>query len=202
MKIKLNLGCGSHTPSNWINVDYALGVKLAKVPLLSKFGITQLKWDKNIFLHNLLTPFPWETNSVDIIYSSHTLEHFTREDGYRFLKECHRVLRPDGIIRIVVPDLKLLVYNYLNGKLRADSFIESLRVLYPPLNHFLRRVLSPYTYFPHKCMYDAETLLIIMHEIGFNAFARNGFESEIEDIQNIEALDRTKDSVIVEGRKK
>jgi len=40
---KLNLGCGSKTPSGWINVDYAPGAKLSKIPLVNKLNMTKLK---------------------------------------------------------------------------------------------------------------------------------------------------------------
>ncbi|MBE0573824.1 methyltransferase domain-containing protein [Candidatus Dojkabacteria bacterium] len=110
---KLNLGCGDETPVGWVNVDYAPGAKLAKIPLINKFSLTKVKWDKTIMIQNLLKNFPWETNTIDIIYSSHTLEHFTREEGQHFLKECHRVLKTGGLIRILVPDLKNFTLKYL-----------------------------------------------------------------------------------------
>lgn len=182
-------------------MDCAPGAILAKIPLLKRMRLTRLQWDRNVVIHNLLNPFPWQTDSVDIVYSSHALEHFTREEGYRFLRECHRVLRPGGIIRIVVPDLKIQIADYMSGRVRADHFVESLLVLYPTQQHLLRRALLPFTFFPHKCMYDKETLLRVLREIGFVVYPKNGFESDIEDIRNIEAVDRTENSVIVEGRK-
>lgn len=201
MEVKINLGCGGHTPLGWINVDYAIGAKLAKIPLLSSFGLTRLKWNKSIVIHNLLKSFPWETESVDVIYSSHTLEHFTREDGYRFLKECHRVLKQGGIIRIVIPDLKASINSYLEGKTRSDYFVENLMVLYPNAKNMVKKVLLPLISFPHKCMYDTETLLNILNEIGFEAKSQKGLESSIVGINDIEILSRTLNSVVVEGKK-
>jgi hypothetical protein len=46
--IKLNLGCGDDTPDSWVNVDYALGAWIAKIPVFSainaKFKFFNLKW--------------------------------------------------------------------------------------------------------------------------------------------------------------
>lgn len=201
MEVKINLGCGGHTPLGWINVDYAIGAKLAKIPLLSSLGLTRLKWNKSIVIHNLLKPFPWKTESVDVIYSSHTLEHFTREDGYRFLKECRRVLKQGGIIRIVIPDLKASINSYLEGKTRSDYFVEDLMVLYPNAKNMVKKVFLPLIFFPHKCMYDTETLLNILNEIGFEAKSQKGLESSIEGINDIEIPSRTLNSVVVEGKK-
>ena len=89
-----------------------------------------LEWDENIFIHDLTMKFPWERETVDIIYSSHTLEHFDKEQGEQFLSECYRVLKKNGIIRIVVPDLKGFVEHYLKGEILAEDFIKNLYVLY------------------------------------------------------------------------
>ena len=128
--MKLNLGCGSQVINGWINVDYALGARLAKLPLFRKVNklikIFNLDWDNRIFIHNLTKPFPWQDCSVDIVYCSHTLEHFSPEDGVRFLNECHRVLKKDGIIRIIVPDFRYFVYEYLKGNLKPIFFLKSL----------------------------------------------------------------------------
>lgn len=71
--MKLNLGYG------WINVDYALEARITKLPLFKflnrKLKIFSLDWNKNIYIHNLLNKFPWNNNSIDIIYSSHTVNN-------------------------------------------------------------------------------------------------------------------------------
>ncbi len=43
----------------------------------------------------------------------HLLKHFTKAFAPRFLQECYRVLKPSGILRVVVPDLEALVRHYL-----------------------------------------------------------------------------------------
>ena len=92
----LNLGCGSHFHSSWINVDFtATG--------------------DGVISHNLRYPLPFEDNSFDVVYHSHVLEHFSRADGQGFLKECFRVLRPRGILRVVVPDLEQIAHLYLRS---------------------------------------------------------------------------------------
>jgi len=49
-------------------------------------------------------PVPDET--FDIVYSSHTLEHFSFNDSGRLLKEWVRILKTGGELRIAVPNLK------------------------------------------------------------------------------------------------
>ncbi len=204
--LKVNLGCAYHTPSGWLNVDYAMGAWLAKLPVFSainkKIKIVKLNWADNIYLYDLRKTFPWKNDSVDVVYSSHTLEHLSKTEGQHFLRECHRVLKPNGIIRIVVPDLKAIVNKYTQGEIAADELLNELDVSYEsPGDGSLKRRLAPFIRFPHKCMYDTQTLLRIMSEIGFEVASKQAFESDIDDVQVIEQPERTGEAVIVEGKK-
>lgn len=204
--VKLNLGCGSQVPDGWVNVDYSLGARFIKIPFFRVFNkkvkLFNLDWNEKIYLHDLTKKFPWTDSSVDIVYSSHTLEHFSKEDGRRFLADCYRVLRKNGIIRIVVPDLRHDVIEYMEGRVYADDFVEKLGVLYGGSNKTLKRILAPFFQFPHKCMYDNSRLIEILHEIGFEASTRAGFDSGIEDIRLVELEGRIENAVIVEGLKR
>jgi SAM-dependent methyltransferase len=204
--MKLNLGCGSQTPEGWINVDYAFGARLVSIPLFSainrKVRIFKTDWNGAIVIHDLRKRFPWENDTADVIYSSHTLEHLTREEGRHFIMECWRVLKQSGIIRIIVPDLRAIVSAYLQGEILADDFVLKLDVMHGmDSGGLLRRALTPFVSFPHKCMYDEKRLIAIMRETGFRVESKRPFESAILNIREIEAEDRTIDAVIVEGVK-
>lgn len=203
--MKLNLGCGLNVVDGWTNVDYALGAKLTKLPLFStinrKLKVFSADWDSRIFLHDLTCRFPWQDASVDYCYSSHTLEHLTRGQGVFLLQESHRVLRPGGVVRIVVPDLASVIREYHAGTIRADQFLETLGVLYGADKRGLKKFFAPFYEFPHKCMYDTPTLVAVMREAGFLAEERRPFDSSIAGIEQIELADRTVDAVIVEGVK-
>jgi len=92
----LNLGCGNRFLKDWINVDF-------------------VSYDHNVISHNLLKKLPFSDNSFDVLYSSHVLEHFSYKDAIFFLQECYRVTNRNGIIRIVVPDMELIVNSYLKS---------------------------------------------------------------------------------------
>jgi len=89
----LNIGCGSNFHSDWINLD--------------------LYKSKYVTYHNIKKKLPFLDNSVDVIYHSHVLEHLTKEEANKFIKDCFRVLKPDGVMRVVVPDLEQIVREYL-----------------------------------------------------------------------------------------
>jgi len=90
----LNLGCGRRYRAGWVNVDFT-----ADGP--------------GVIAANLLQGVPFEDNTFDCVYHSHVLEHFTEEDGAKLIAECWRVLKPGGVIRVVVPDLEKLARWYL-----------------------------------------------------------------------------------------
>jgi len=97
----INLGCGSSTHDSWKNLDinpYVAGVE---------------KWDSR-------NGIPAATNSVDIVYHSHLLEHLHQEDGEKLTKECYRILKPNGVLHIAVPDLEQICREYLNARERLD----------------------------------------------------------------------------------
>lgn len=71
------------------------------------------QWGSNYMVYKAPDGLPFPDNSIDAINCSHMLEHLTREEGLKFLKECNRVLKPDGIIRIAVPNAERLVSEYL-----------------------------------------------------------------------------------------
>jgi len=52
-------------------------------------------------------PFPLERESVSFFYSSHTLEHIPQQYCQHIFDEIHRCLKPNGVVRITVPDYDL-----------------------------------------------------------------------------------------------
>ena len=65
---------------------------------------------------------PENNESVDLIYACHIVEHLDQEEISKFFNECNRVLKPGGIVRVVVPDFDKLVDSY-NQNHDVDRFI-------------------------------------------------------------------------------
>jgi len=108
----VNIACGSTYIQGWYNFDYApVSSVVSKV--------------------NLLGRLPLNDASVDVLYSSHFLEHIPRKRVSQFLSECFRVLKPDGQIRLVLPDLEEICREYLRLResgehLKADFVVLEL----------------------------------------------------------------------------
>ncbi len=204
--LRLHLGCGACTPAGWVNVDYALGARLARVaplrPLLRALGLFHIDWSHSIVLCDLRKPLPWPDASASAIYSSHTLEHLSKHDGARFLRECSRVLAPGGVIRIAVPDLRVILSDYEKGGFPAVDLLERLGVSSEmPGDGRLRRLLAPHVRFPHRCMYDASSLIEAMRDAGLDARLQPAQISRIADLDAVESEARTRGSLIAEAQK-
>jgi len=83
--MKLNLGCGDNYLEGYINIDCNRKVKA------------------DYYLNLETDKLPFEDNKVDYILIKHVLEHI--ENITHLLNECHRVLKPSGIVEIEVPNV-------------------------------------------------------------------------------------------------
>lgn len=97
--LKLHLGCGSKFIPGFEHVDsthYRHLDHCADVSSLSMYA----------------------NNSVDLIYACHVLEHFGRHEYLAVLAEWHRVLAPNGVLRLSVPDFGVVASLYMQSGLQ------------------------------------------------------------------------------------
>lgn len=110
--LNVNLGCGPvfvDSPE-WINLDFSP----------SSSAVRQA---------NLLDRLPLANESAQLVYSSHFLEHVPRALVARLLHECLRVLKPGGVVRLVVPDLENLAREYLAMRDKGEHIKANFIVL-------------------------------------------------------------------------
>lgn len=101
----LNFGCGDTFHPDWVNLDTS--------PV-----------SRGIIPHDIRLPFPFRDGTFDVVYGSHVLEHLEASQAEKLLQDCFRILKPAGIIRIVVPDLEAIARLYLSsleGALNAEK---------------------------------------------------------------------------------
>jgi len=121
-------------------------------------------------------PFP--KNSVSKIYSSHLLEHLTFKEGQVFLQECLRVLVPNGIFSICVPNARIYIEAYIkNEKLDCSKFY------LPGYNNTTKIDYVNYTAYMdghHKYMFDEENILCILAKAGFREVKLRCFDNSLD----------------------
>jgi SAM-dependent methyltransferase len=98
----INLGCGNRFHSDWVNADIAPS-------------------DPSVIPCDLSKNLPFPDNGFDVVYHSNVLEHIRRDDALPFLRECYRILKPGGILRVATPDLERICKLYLEKLQRAAA---------------------------------------------------------------------------------
>ncbi len=107
----LNIGCGRQFDARWKNIDLE-------------------STDPSVMQCDVTGGIPFETGHFDGVYHSHILEHLKPHLGRALMADCLRVLKPGGILRVVVPDLERIAELYLETHHRAWSGDEAGAVNY------------------------------------------------------------------------
>jgi SAM-dependent methyltransferase len=94
---RLHFGCGRITPAGWINADIRPGE-----------GVD--------LCCDILAGIPLDDDSIDYISSQHALQEIKVVDQIRALRELRRVLKPGGVLRLVLPDLDRAIEAYRSGR--------------------------------------------------------------------------------------
>tara|TARA_R110000824_G_scaffold195409_2_gene378168 strand:+ start:13071 stop:13616 length:546 start_codon:yes stop_codon:yes gene_type:complete len=135
--VKINMGCGLRNfGTDWIHID---GASYKHIE------------------HRSITNLEMNSDTVDLIYASHVLEYFNRQEGCTLLAEWRRVLKPDGILRLAVPDFAALTRLYQEKKIRLENV---LGPLYGAMQMGTETIY-------HKTTYDLENLSMFLTQNGF-----------------------------------
>lgn len=165
---RLHVGSGGHRIEGWINAD------------IDASGGVDLVADAT-------RPLPFRSQSLDLIHSEDVIEHLHQDAGREFLRECYRVLNDGGVMRLVTPDLQLLIrriyidrnehhLRWCGAYLEAEGACEAL-------NMHLRMNGE------HRFVYDEETLIRVLSEIGFNVRRVRFNKSSIPELRYLDLRD-------------
>jgi len=172
----------------------------------------------NLMVHNLAKGIPFADSSVDVVYHSHVLEHLDRDVAVGFVREIARVLKPGGVLRVVVPDLERCCKAYLGhidmcehegGKEidLHDAYVEPLLLMsvrreaygtsqQKTLRRFIENLLlgdARKRGETHQWMYDRFNLEALLLNNGFDRVVVQTFNSSLISGWEELGLDQDKD---------
>jgi len=153
-------------------------------------------WPKDVRRHNVIKGLPFPNESVSFIYSSHTFDT-SHGKTHTVAQECYRVLRAGGVLRIVVPDLRKIVDEYLkdNDPLASHRMLQRLS-----LTHTLHDLIHPGA--NHSQMFDERSLVYLLQRAGLAQPEASIFnQSRIPDVALIELEVRAREKLYVESVK-
>lgn len=212
--IRVNIGCGSTPTKGWENFDNSFSIFLSSFPLLVKIlqkvkaiNPMQVNYitfcrENNIKRANAIKKIPLPDNSVEVLYSSHMMEHLDRQEASLFLKEVMRILKPNGIIRIAVPDIDKCIDEY-NRKKDADEFIKSTLMYSSNPRTLMQKIrLLMIGNRHHLWMYNKDSLAKFVGENGFkNIKILQAGQTSIPDPESLNLYEREEDSIYLEAVK-
>ncbi len=142
-EIKINMGCGwRNFGPDWVHID------AGDYDHLDYKSITNLDQYKD--------------ETVDLIYASHVIEYFDREEVVSLLKEWNRVLKKGGTLRIAVPDFETLTWLYREDKIELKHMLGPL---------YGKMKMGDQTIY-HKTTYDIKSLTTVLESAGFKNIKR------------------------------
>jgi len=97
----LDLGCGS-----WCRGDVGIDLRFDSKPTkhLDVWAGSKIE-GATLIRHDLNYPLPFKDASFDGIKLIHVLEHIL--NPYQLLAECHRILKVQGWVKIIIPNTKM-----------------------------------------------------------------------------------------------
>lgn len=174
----LNIGAGSHKLKGFINVDIEPNADVVV---------------------DVTKGLPFENSTVDGIFSEHFIEHLSLDEACFFLRECRRVLKPGGVVRLATPDLEEIINFYNSAGPESGSAVE--KWLHPDWSNngyewvqtraeMLNLALREWG---HKWLFDAEELIRISKICGFNSIERKEYQkSSYECFSKLEYRESSK----------
>lgn len=147
---KLQIGAGPNSLQGWLNTD--------------------IEPRKDQVYLDAAATFPIPANSFDYIFAEQLIEHLTLAQGQAMLRECHRILRNGGKIRIDTPNLTTYAKLFTEKNERSRRYLQlqikasHLSSIPTPECEILNMEMH---YFGHNYLYDSDSLFAVLSIAGF-----------------------------------
>ena len=114
MSLYVQYGCGTWVPDGWENFDATPSLFVQNIPVIGK-KLSPIRFPESVRFGNIVKGLPIADASADAVYCSHVLEHLAVEDMRKALRNTLKMLRPGGVFRLVIPDLRSSAEAYVKS---------------------------------------------------------------------------------------
>jgi predicted SAM-dependent methyltransferase len=166
-KVKINLGSGHWKLEDWVNVD---------IDRESQPDVCA----------NLAGGLPFANGVARLMHTEDFIDQLELDQAVEFLRECHRILAPGGVLRVLTPDMRKLARLYLHEPQQLRSMWT--RFVGVPLS-----LDTPGEIFNigmrfagHTFLYDDETFKALTARCGFDARRVEYQQSEVPELRGLD----------------
>lgn len=122
---------------------------------------------------DITKPLAFKNYSVDYILAEHVCEHVSHQGAFGFFKECYRILRPTGVVRIIVPDVVKIwsqptedYLQYISGN--ASEWWSNAGLKWHGRNATAKDAVETIVYcHGHKSCWNEAILMTLLGAVGF-----------------------------------
>jgi len=166
-KLKINLGSGHWKFEGWVNVDIDHGSKPDVVA-------------------DLAADLPFADGVARLMHSEDFIDQLELDQAAAFLRECHRILAPGGVFRVLTPDMQKLAHLYLHEPHRLKTLWKSFVGVPLSLDTPGEIFNIGMRFAGHKLLYDAETYQALAAKCGFDAHRMEYQHSDEPELRGLD----------------
>jgi predicted SAM-dependent methyltransferase len=166
-KVKINLGSGHWKLEDWVNVD---------IDRESQPDVCA----------NLAGGLPFANGVARLMHTEDFIDQLELPQAAEFLRECHRILIPGGVLRVLTPDMRKLAQLYLDDPHQLKTLWKSFVGVPLALDTAGEIFNIGMRFAGHTFLYDEETFKALTARCGFDARRVEYQQSEIPELRGLD----------------
>lgn len=182
----IHIGCGLTVAERWENYDSSPWLIVRHIPIVGRFTRSIAPPFPSVVRYGNIALRPLcAARSADAVFASHVFEHLAHEEMRSALRNVITMLRPGGLLRLVVPDLELRARHYLDALRQGDPTAANWFMQDTHLGRVRRgrgitgRLREIWGAEAHLWMYDYSSIAHLLSESGFVDIRRAHFGDSV-----------------------
>jgi hypothetical protein len=201
-EIRVHYGAGWTAAPGWLNFDASPSLRLERLPVIGALlKVNAQRFPSEVRFGDIVAGLPVRPGTVTSVYASHVLEHLSYDDFWKALHNTYDMMKPGGVFRLIVPDLRGRAQRYLAGSTSDDPEAASRFMRETYLGRETRSRTLPqivrrsFGNADHLWMWDEPSMTAALQKAGFSAVRRCALGDAADPaFAAVESADRFRDS--------